>query len=98
MKEPSNALTPKPVFGQINAADALNLIQGDLEALPAEAKLAHLLQVCEAVGVNPLTKPFQYIRVYQDGKHRMILYATRDCADQLRKIHSINLTIASRDN
>lgn len=69
------------------------LIEGDLSALSTEAKLSYYKKVCESVGLNPLTKPFEYIRL--NGK--VTLYATRACTEQLRKIHNVSLKIVSRE-
>jgi hypothetical protein len=49
--------------------------------------------VCRSLGLNPLTKPFEYLNL--NGKLR--LYALRDCADQLRRLHGISIYIANRE-
>jgi hypothetical protein len=49
--------------------------------------------VCRSLGLNPLTKPFEYLTL--NGKLR--LYALRDCADQLRRLHGISIYIANRE-
>ena len=69
------------------------LLRGDLSVLDAHDKIAYYKSVCESVGLNPLTKPFEYIKL--NGKE--VLYATRACTDQLRFIHKISLEIAARD-
>jgi hypothetical protein len=63
------------------------LIQGDLSNLPVEQRLSYYKAVCESVGLNPLTKPFEYIQL--NGK--LCLYARRDATDQLRKIHGVSI-------
>lgn len=70
------------------------VIQGDLSKLPAPARAAYYSKVCESIGVNPLTRPFAYIKL-KDGTER--LYALRDCADQLRSKHRVTVSIVSRD-
>lgn len=69
------------------------VIQGDLSVLSPQERLMYYTKVCESVGLNPLTKPFEYLNL--DGK--LILYAKRDATDQLRKLHSISITITGRD-
>lgn len=69
------------------------LIQGDLSKLSPDQRLNYYKSVCESVGLNPLTKPFDYIQL--NGK--LTLYAKRDATDQLRKIHKVSLIIASRE-
>lgn len=68
------------------------LLQGDLSPLSQEERVKYYLQVCESVGLNPLTKPFDYIPL--DGK--LVLYAKRDCTDQLRKRDGVSVSITDR--
>jgi hypothetical protein len=70
------------------------LIGGDLAKLSPEQRVVYYNQVCESLGLNPLTKPFQYLNL--NGK--TVLYATKDCTEQLRQIHNISLSIVSREN
>lgn len=69
------------------------LIGGDLSKLTPDQRVAYYNHTCESLGLNPLTKPFEYIRL--NGKET--LYAKRDCTDQLRKIHGVSIKIVSRD-
>jgi hypothetical protein len=68
------------------------LIKGDIAKLTPQERSKYYLQVCESIGLNPLTKPFEYITL--NGK--LTLYARRDCADQLRKINGISIEIVSK--
>jgi hypothetical protein len=68
-------------------------VSGDLSGLTAAQRLAHYQAVCRSLGLNPLTKPFEYLTL--NGKLR--LYALRDCADQLRRLHGISIAITSRE-
>lgn len=63
------------------------LLGGDLSKLTPEHRIAFYNRVCESVGLNPLTKPFAYLRL--SGKE--VLYATKDCTEQLRFLHSISI-------
>ena len=69
------------------------LMDGDLSALSADQKLAHYQSVCQTIGLNPLTKPFQYITL--NGKLQM--YALKGATDQLRKIYKIDCEIANTE-
>lgn len=69
------------------------LLDGDLGKLDAHQRVAYYERVCESVGLNPLTQPFEYLRL--QGK--TILYARRACTDQLRQIHSVSVTIVARE-
>ena len=66
---------------------------GDLSKLSPEQRTKYYVAVCDSLGVNPLTKPFQYIIL----NNKLVLYATRDCTDQLRHTRKINIEIVSRE-
>jgi len=63
------------------------VIRGDLSKLSETERVTYYKQVCESVGLNPLTRPFDYITL----NGRLTLYAKRDAADQLRKIHGVSI-------
>jgi hypothetical protein len=69
------------------------IIKGDLKKLTPEERVQYYNETCKSVGLNPLTRPFEYIEL--QGK--LTLYARRDAADQLRKINGINIEIVSQD-
>ncbi|MCL8208650.1 MAG: hypothetical protein K6V97_11345 [Actinomycetia bacterium] len=69
------------------------VVHGDLAKLSPAERLAYYQRVCESLGLNPLTGPFRYIVL----SGRLTLYATRDAADQLRKIHRVSIRITSRE-
>src|SRR5689334_15765967 len=64
------------------------VIHGDLSRLNPQQRMQYYSRVCESLGLNPLTKPFEYMKL--QGKE--ILYAKRDCTDQLRRIHKVSVT------
>jgi hypothetical protein len=68
------------------------LLAGDLSKLTAEERTSYYMKVCQSVGLNPYTKPFDYIRL----SGREVLYAKKDCADQLRSNRRISLEITDR--
>ena len=43
--------------------------------------------VCRSLGLNPLTQPFAFLKL----SGRLILYAKKDCTDQLRKLHGVSI-------
>lgn len=69
------------------------LVQGDLSSLDDNQKAAYYLKVCESLGLNPHTQPFEYLKLNGQIK----LYATKACSDQLRKINGVSLEILSRE-
>ena len=64
------------------------LVAGDLAKLTGDQRLAYYQRLCETLGLNPLTQPFQYLQL--SGK--LVLYATKSCTDQLRQLHGVSIT------
>lgn len=69
------------------------LVGGDLSELCQEDRYDYYKKVCKSLKLNPLTQPFGYFSI--DGK--MSLYAKKDCAEQLRKIHGVSITNLERE-
>jgi len=69
------------------------VIGGDLAALSAPERMDYYKRVCESVGLNPLTRPFEYLRL--NGK--LVLYARKDATEQLRTIHGISIYKVERE-
>src|SRR5476649_809308 len=65
---------------------------GGLERLDDAAKTDYYNAVCESVGLNPLTRPLEYIEL--NGK--LTLYAKRDATDQLRHKYQVSIEIVDR--
>jgi hypothetical protein len=88
-------MTDKQLATIEGAGDVLEqvVIQGDLANLEPAARVSYYKQVCESVGLNPLTKPFDYIKL--NGK--LTLYALRTCADQLRQLHGVSIKVLSKE-
>lgn len=64
------------------------ILNGDLAVLTPAQRVSYYQMICESVGLNPLTKPFDYLQL--NGK--TVLYANKNCAEQLRKNHGISIT------
>ncbi|MGB1290508.1 MAG: hypothetical protein ACPG5Z_00150 [Pseudoalteromonas sp.] len=69
------------------------LLQGDLSKLSSQEKIGYYKLVCESCGLNPFTKPFEYIRL--NGKE--VLYAKKAATDQLRQINKISIEITRQE-
>jgi len=78
-----------PVAQAVEAA----LATGDLGKLTTEARINYYNSVCKSVGVNPLTRPFEYITL--NGK--LTLYCRRDATDQLRRLNNVSVRITSAE-
>ena len=66
------------------------VVGGDLASLSPGERLDYYRNVCESLGLNPLTRPFQYIKL--NGMLR--LYATKDCTEQLARIHKVSFHLS----
>lgn len=87
----TNAIaTLKPLTG--NALEQF-IVRGDLSVLSPEDKSKHYLWVCERVGLDPATKPFEYLKL----NGREVLYCKKEGTDQLRKVHSVAVQITGRE-
>ncbi len=69
------------------------LVNGDLSKLTPQQRVSYYNSVCASLDLNPLTKPFSYISL--NGK--LVLYALKDCTEQLRSKRSVSVTIAARE-
>lgn len=69
------------------------VIQGDLARLQPEERVSYYRSVCESLGLNPLTKPFEYLVL----NNRLTLYARKDATDQLRAGRGISVEISARE-
>jgi hypothetical protein len=82
-------------FVEESAAAVLERViaSGDLSRLTPEERNALYVQTCSSLGLNPMTRPFEYVTL--QGK--MVLYARKDATDQLRAIRDVSVSIASRE-
>lgn len=64
------------------------IVKGDLDQLSPQERAKYYVRVCESIGLNPMTKPFEYIKL----NGRLRLYALKDATDQLRKIYNVSVT------
>lgn len=64
------------------------IVDGDVSKLSPVQKVEYYSKFCESLGLNPLTKPFDYIKL--QGKE--VLYAKKDATEQLRKLNGVSVT------
>lgn len=70
------------------------VLTGDLRTLTPKERVEYYNHVCESVGLNPLTKPFDYITLNQ----KVQLYAKKEATDQLRSVNGISVKILERES
>ncbi len=87
-----------PPSAPLAALDASTVEQvvvgGDLARLAPEQRVSYYQAVCQSLGLNPLTRPFEYIRL----NDKLTLYAKREATDQLRRLHCISVEIVAREH
>jgi hypothetical protein len=69
------------------------LMQGDLSKLTPEQRMDYYKAICNSLGLNHLTRPFDYITL--NGK--LTLYAKKDATDQLRRLYAVSITSLERE-
>lgn len=79
-------LTPYEVIERV-------ITSGDLTNMDPEARVAFYWRTCESLGLNPLTRPLEYLNL--EGK--LTLYVRKDATDQLRRINRVSITKLERD-
>lgn len=63
---------------------------GDVGKLSPREGAKLILSICQELGLNPSTQPIKIMPLGPGGKK--VLYALKDCTDQLRKIHGVSVT------
>jgi len=78
-----------PIQEQMDDLSAIErvIVAGDLAKLSPDDRWDYYQKVCKSVGLNPFTKPFEYIVL--SGK--MVLYANKGAGDQLRRLYGISI-------
>ena len=74
---------------QMNGALLEKVIIGnDLSGLSSVEKVMYVKNICQTLGLNPVTKPIQLMKF--QGKE--VPYFTKDASEQLRKINKVSIT------
>jgi hypothetical protein len=70
------------------------LLTQDLSTLTPQERLDYYQYMCDSLHLNPVQLPFGYLRS-KEGKY--ILYAKKQCTDQLRAVSNVTIEVASRE-
>lgn len=81
----------KIVAMEIDEEDAIlaKVVEGDLSMLTKAQRVRYYKMICEKLGINPHSRPFEYLL----HRGKVTLYAKRDCTDQLRSLRGISISI-----
>lgn len=82
---------PVTIYEKNLAAIESALVKNDISKLTTQEQISLYNETCKSVGLNSLTKPFAFL----EFQGRKVMYATKDCTEQLRKIHGVSTTIKS---
>jgi hypothetical protein len=80
--------TPAPLSTEQTQTISNLVLGGDLSKMNPQERVAYYVQLCQSLSLNPLTQPFQILKF--QGKE--ILYATKSCTEQLRKLQGVSVT------
>ncbi len=69
------------------------LLGGNLAQLTPAERLNFYNATCNSLGLNPLTRPFEYITL----NNKLTLYAKKDATEQLRAIHNVSVLKLERE-
>jgi hypothetical protein len=90
MSVPENvrSIAPREATGIDLSGIERVIIAGDLSKLTPEERWNYYQGICQSVGLNPFTKPFEYITL--NGK--LTLYALKGATDQLRGVYGLSMS------
>jgi hypothetical protein len=78
----NNASNPGAVLEKV-------ILGNDLSNLSSIEKVQYVKNICDSIGLNPMTRPIQLMKF--QGKE--VPYFSKDATEQLRKINKISITI-----
>jgi hypothetical protein len=79
-----NNETPAPLSGEILEKVILG---NDLSGLSPLEKVQYVKNICQTIGLNPVTKPIQLMKF----QNKEVPYFTKDATEQLRKINRVSI-------
>lgn len=77
---------------QMTAISAI-ILRGDLSKLDDNQRALYVKSLCDRVGIDYLTKPFDFMTL--SGK--LVVYANKGATDQIRKVNKVSVSIVSRE-
>jgi hypothetical protein len=69
------------------------IAKGDLSGLTPEQRVSYYNALCQSLKLNPLTKPFDFLEIHdkRTGETKVVIYANKDCAAQLKTNHQVSV-------
>ena len=78
----TSAVNPEPLSAEIKNM----VVNNSFSRLTEEQRTTLIWSLCNQLKMKPLSQPFQFIPL----SGRLVLYATKDAANQLKKIHRVD--------
>jgi hypothetical protein len=69
------------------------IMHGDLSRLNAEQRMSYYRYRCESLGLDPMSRPFDYLEL----KGKLVLYPNRGGIEQLAKNNKVSLTVTDKN-
>jgi hypothetical protein len=91
-KKETKALTVQPKVEIDESIVSSIVLNGDVSKLSPVDKAKYNIKLCESLGLNPYTQPFQILKL--QGKE--VLYATKAATEQLRKAQGVSVVSLER--
>lgn len=89
----SGIYRPAPQYGMQRIVEEKDLraiesafLENDMSKLDPGQRLTLYNQICNSIGLNPYSKPFQYINL----SGRLVLYPTSECTKQLGMLYGLS--------
>jgi hypothetical protein len=84
------AVATRPTQPELTSFEVIEKVitSGDLSRMQPAERVAFYWRTCESLGLNPLTRPFEYLSL--NGK--LILYARKDATEQLRRLNGVSVS------
>ncbi len=92
-RQDERALTQAEHEAAIEARDHV-IATNDLGKLTPHQRVGLVLALCDSLGLNPLSRPFELLVL--DGK--VVLYPTKSATEQLGRLHQISVKKARQQN
>jgi len=73
------------------------ILHGDLSRLTPEQKIEYYYTLCERLGLDAATKPFDYLVLKNNGQVKEVLYANKGATEQLREKRGLSITKVEED-
>lgn len=69
------------------------ILKGDMSGLSSQQRVQYVTNLCQRLGLDPLTQPFKILKL----QGREVLYADKGATQQLCKIYGISTEITKRE-